>query len=303
MRNKKFNVLILSAIFAFSLIPAAFAHKFVLFPDSFDAPVGGQAGVYWTFTEVIGKPEYSRFLTDFVYNSMETPTEARYASGRVDAIPDADFEPYDSASRSVVAPEVSDSDHAAFSVAEAGTVMIHGKFKGQIDPNVIPGVSSWSYAHVKAFINLTNDGMATKRVGGNDYLEAVFAEDVPARGVRVGDTVRFKFYLGGAPLANAPVFAAYDGAPTHTVMENGQPVTVNDYLEAETDGDGVAEFTFDHAAGWFVGAFADEGQDPEYVGGVVFGVGEKGGGSGCDAGFSGLALLMAAAAICPRPKA
>jgi hypothetical protein len=57
--------------------------------------------------------------------------------------------------------------------------------------------------------------MATQRLGGNGVLEVVFAEDVPTDGLKVGDTVKFRFYLDGVPLQNAPVFAAYDGAPVY----------------------------------------------------------------------------------------
>jgi uncharacterized GH25 family protein len=52
-------------------------------------------------------------------------------------------------------------------------------------------------------------GMAIKRLGSNGVLEVVFAEDVPAGGIVVGDTVKFKFFYKGQPLQNTQVNASY----------------------------------------------------------------------------------------------
>jgi hypothetical protein len=187
-----------------------------------------------------------------------------------------------------------DYDYAQFEVKEPGTVVINGNFSGAKDESGNFGFGS-SYSHVKAFLNLTNDGTATKRFGGGGVLEVVFAEDVPAGGLKVGDEVKFRFYHNGVPLKNAPVFAAYEGAPVYEEEEEGQIIEVNDYLNGVTDGDGIASFTLDHAAGWFVGAFRYENEGTpdlrEYGGGVVFGVSEEreedAGSGGCNAGARG----------------
>jgi hypothetical protein len=257
----------------------AFAHKFALTPENFTVGVGASARAYGTFTEIIGAAEYSFSLTGTLCKpgTMNVDVKLAHSDGTETPIPDSAFEPYSSKTKSVVSDvNQSDSERVSFTVTKPGTSVLNGKFSGQFV--FLPdGVTSRS--HVKAFLNLTNDGMATKRLGGGDVLEVVFAEDVPAGGVSEGSVVKFRFYHKGAPLANAPVFAAYAGAPVYTVKEGDADVEVNDYLEKVTDGGGYATFLLDHAAGWFVGAFVHETSGDEYGGGLIFDV-KRGDGEG-----------------------
>jgi hypothetical protein len=198
----------------------------------------------------------------------------------------------------------SDVDFATIKIEKPGTAVVQGKFSGDMDlgkwdPS-LAGIVNHSASHVKTFLNLTNDGMATKRLGGNDVLEVVFAEEVPDSGLRAGNEVKFKFYLKGAPYKNEGVFATYIGAPVYT-DEIGDEV--NDYLTATTDENGIAAFTPDRAEGWFVGAMIEgdelvEKYGKEYGGGIMFAVSERGnegGGSGCDSGVG--VLWFSAAAL------
>ncbi|MDR3265002.1 MAG: DUF4198 domain-containing protein, partial [Synergistaceae bacterium] len=202
--RKIFLLSILSFTLVFSPL-AASAHKFVLEPDSFTAPQSGKAGVLQTFTEIIGAAEYSRYGTSFVYQTMTAPVEVVYKDGARSSI-DADFEPYDHKTKSKVAPEASDSDYAQFDITRPGTVVINGKFTGTLKEEYGGGTS---YSHIKTFLNLTNDGMATRRFGDDNVIEVVFAEEVPADGIKEGNVIKFRFYHKGAPLKNAPVFASY----------------------------------------------------------------------------------------------
>jgi hypothetical protein len=287
-----------------AVVPA-FAHNLVIEPDKFTVPPGETVGLYWTFTEVIGEPQYSRWATEtYVFSGfMETPVEVRYKSGA--GSPLDGFRPYNWGAQSIVEGPESDSDYLEFAVAETGTVVVEGRFRGrdnglgEITP---PGEVVTTRSYMKTFLNLTNDGVATRRTGGDEFLEIVFAEDVAKGGPRVGDKVKFQVLLEGEPLRNEKVFAAYSGAPSYPVEEGGREVLVNECMITLTDGNGMAEFMFDREAGWFVGAFAYPEDYLEYGGGVMFYVSSRSGGgsggSGCDAGGGAFALpvLLALAA-------
>ena len=270
MRKSNFKVFVLAAVFIFTGLPAAFAHKLVLWPDNFTVPQDGTVGISWSFTEVIFEPEYSRTLTEYVYPQMGAPVEVRYKSGRISRIT-SEFESLNWETKAKAEdPMQLDYDYARFKVEGAGTVVVEGRFSGTKNENGQFGEGS-DYSHVKTFLNLTNDGTVTKNFtsAGENLLEVVFAEDVAKEGVRVGDTVEFEFYYNGVPLKNTEVFAAYDGAPKYKEIEEGQEIEVNDYLFGETDGNGTVSFTLDHSAGWFVGAFNNYESD----GGVPLGHG------------------------------
>ncbi|MDR1019821.1 MAG: DUF4198 domain-containing protein [Synergistaceae bacterium] len=268
---KKFLIAaVLSVTLAFAS-STAFAHKFVVAPDNFNVPAGGAAGISVTFTEIIGVPEYSLSATGAIYSQMDTSFEVRYKGGTVSAILNSTFKPYSSKTMTAGDIEESDVEYAKFGVTNTGTAVVNASFRGTVDLSKFGGEgTSESISHSKTFLNLTNDGMATTRLGGNDVLEVVFAQDAPAGGFIEGAIVKFQFFLNGAPLQNAPVFASYVGAPTHTIKEGDNDVEVNDYLEATTDGNGMASFTLDQEAAWFVGAFHGEGTSQEYGGGVMF---------------------------------
>jgi hypothetical protein len=76
-------VLVLALVAVFTIPRVVLAHKLVLYPDNFNVPLGGTAGVSWSFTEVIFIPEYSRTLTNYVYPEMSAPVEVRYKNGGV----------------------------------------------------------------------------------------------------------------------------------------------------------------------------------------------------------------------------
>jgi uncharacterized GH25 family protein len=304
--KKKFPVFILAALFVFMAVSVTFAHNLVIEPGKFTVPQGETVGICWTFTEVIGTPEYSSWVSrNYVFPEfMETPVEVRYKNKTPLSITDT-LRPYDWGSREIVEGANSDSDYAEFTVTQPGTVVIEGKFrgkdnqKGQIAP---PGVTVTTRSHMKTFLNLTNDDTATQRIGGDEFLEIVFAEDVAEGGPKVGDKVKFQVFLDGAPLQNEKVFAAYSGAPSYPVEEDGREVFVNECMIAVTDSNGLAEFMFDREAGWFVGTFAYPEDYLEYGGAVMFYVSDRsdepGGRSGCNAlGAGALAFLTLAAGL------
>jgi hypothetical protein len=199
---------------------------------------------------------------------------------------------------------VADSDYATFPIDHAGTAAVVGEVKMTLNVGFMTmpmSASNEVVAHSKTFLNLTNDGIATKQFGGDDVLEVVFAEEVPKDGIKIGDTVKFKVLYMGSPLANADVNASYIGA--EAVYGGPGEGWVNLLFEDEplhTDGDGFVTLTFDHASGWFVVVESiDEDSNTEYVGGVMFNVASEGGdgggsGGGCSAGFGALGLAALA---------
>jgi uncharacterized GH25 family protein len=255
MKNFKsfFSYLVLFTLF-FS-VPAAHAHKFVLVPDSFITSSGASNGVSAAFTEIIGKGEFPFTAAVSAFESNGATVTALLDLVSAAGVREDVY--------SKLSPE-GVFDKAVFSVTQSGTAVLEGRFEGVISP------TEKTVSHAKTFLNLSADGMATKRLGGDNFLEVVFAEEIPAGGIKEGDTVKFRFYHLGKLMKNVPVFAAYIGAPEYEAEEEGSLVAVNDYLEKETDGNGEASFLFDHAAGWFVGAFAGAGEDAEYGGGLMF---------------------------------
>jgi uncharacterized GH25 family protein len=323
---KKAAVAILSLFFAISSIPAALAHNFTLIPDKFESSAGESTGIAATFTHEIGKGQYPVFslMTEHddvfggkyagVYdgplvisaNIHSASFKVHYNNGKEAPISNSSFKPYDLDKREITDSRIADSDYATFPIDQAGTAAVVGDIKMTLNIGFMTtntSATGENVAYSKTFLNLTNDGMATKRFGGDDVLEVVFAEEVPQGGIKIGDTVKFKLLFKGNPLADADVHASYIGAEA-TYKGPGEG-WVNDSAggEAKTDSDGFVSFSFDHASGWLVGVeHADTSDNKEYVGVTMFNVASKSsgdsGGGGCDAGLgaslpAGLPILLA----------
>ncbi|MDR0648240.1 MAG: DUF4198 domain-containing protein [Synergistaceae bacterium] len=319
--GKKAAVAILSLFFAISSISAALAHNFTLVPDKFGVSVGESTGIAATFTHEIGKGQYPVFgltkeHTDpfeakyvgvydgpFVISAdiSSASFKVHYNDGQETQIPESSFSPYDLDKGEITDARISDSDHASFLVTQAGTAAVAGDIKMTLYVGVMTmGVSfpGENVAYSKTFLNLTNDGMATKRFGGDDVLEVVFAEEVPQGGIKAGDTVKFKVLFKGSPLAGESVHATYIGAEATYGGPGEGWVNDSEGGEATTDGDGFVSFTFDHASGWLVGVeYEDKSDDDKgYVGVAMFNVASKGSGGsgssgGCDAGLGAVLSL------------
>jgi uncharacterized GH25 family protein len=327
---KKAAVAVMSLFFAISSVRAAFAHNFILTPDKFGAAVGESAGIAATFTHEVGKGQYPVFsLTaehddtvaamlgqtgktyvgvfdgslvisaDLTGSGHSASFKVHYNNGQEILIPEASSKPYDLDTGKVTDSRVADSDYATFSISQAGTAAVAGDIKMALNIGFMTGglsMSAENVAYSKTFLNLTNDGMAAKKFGGNDVMEIVFAKEVPEGGIKVGDTVQFQVLHKGRPLANAEVHASYIGAEA----EYGGPGIGwenDDSLgKSNTDSDGFVAFTFDHASGSFVGLeYADPDDGRGYTAGVMFDVAGGGSGNpsggGCDAGATGLLAI------------
>jgi hypothetical protein len=324
---KKVAVAVLSFSFIISSISATLAHNFILTPDNFGVSVGESNGIAATLTHAIGKGMYPIFslttehelyggymsyvgINDGPFAISADITSAsfkvHYKDGQPTSIHESSFRPYNLDKREIIDSQIADSDYATFSINQAGTAVVvgdirmtlYGEFKGN---NVF---QEDKVAYSKTFLNLTNDGMATKRFGGDNVLEVVFAEEVPQGGIKIGDTIKFQVLFKGKPLPmlDEGIHASFIGAET-TYDGPGEGWVNEGYLEAETDSNGFVSFTFDHASGWFVGVEYDNEDDSKgYVGGAMFNVASKsgndGGSGGCDAGLgisflAGLPVLLA----------
>jgi hypothetical protein len=339
---KKAAVAVLSLFFAISSIPAAFAHNFTLIPDKFEVSAGENTSIAATFTHDIGKGQYPVFglTTEHVdpfgsayvgvydgpfvisANIHSASFKVHYNNGQQIQISNDSFKPYDLDTREVADSRIADSDYATFSINQAGTAAVVGDIKMTLNVGVMTmGISmpGENVAHSKTFLNLTNDGMATRRFGGDDVLEVVFAEEVPQGGIKIGDTVKFKVLFEGNPLPDTDVHASYIGAKA--AYEGPGEGWVNDGAggEAKTDNDGFVSFTFDRASGWLIGVEYTDTSDNDkgYVGVAMFNVaspnsdggssnGSDGsgssGGGGCSTGFGtwGLGALAVLAVALKR---
>ena len=328
--KKKFLILVLSVLWVFTALPEAFAHNFVITPDKFNPSVGDKVGIAATFTHEMGKGQYpvfglervDDFLTAFngpavagVYDgpfviSADITTGPNHSASFTvkynntsDTIPNDSFKPYGSKlGRVLTGKEIplNDSDYATFDLKESGTAVVLGEIKMALNIG-IPIMGYYmppgeSFMYVKTFLNLTNDGMAANQFDANDeYLEIVFADEVPQGGIKLGDEVKFQALFKGQPLQNADVHSSYIGADV-TYEGPGEGWVNDSYLEGKTDNDGYVSFTFDHAAGWLVG-MEHEDAGEAYMGGVMFNVTSeenRSSGGGCSAtGGSGLLAFLA----------
>ena len=285
--GRKFFTALLALVFALST-SAAFAHNFALIPDAFTLAPGSQSRMYGTFTHVVGGAQFSfGVLGAYGFNVTGLNVEVHNKNGKVSDVGDSvdDFTEYVFATKTPANGQDADCSSALFSVpTQGGTAVLLGKFSATVEDMNIQSFT-------KTFLNLTNDGTANKLLGGDtNPPEVVFAEDVPAGGLKKGSVVKFRFYANGEPQPNMQVHASYAGAPIHSDPLEGD--MNDDYLTVMTDNDGYAAFALNQADIWFV-SMADE--ESGYTTGIMFKVSQgeaaQGGSSGgCDTG-AGSALL------------
>jgi uncharacterized GH25 family protein len=266
--------------------PAVFAHNFALIPDGFTPVPGSQSHMYGTFTHVVGSAQFSfGVLGAYGFNVTGLNVEVHNKNGKASDVGDSvdDFAEYVFATKTPANGQNADCSSASFSVP-GGTAVLLGKFSATVgDMNI--------QSFTKTFLNLTNDGTANKLLGGGaNPPEVIFAEDVPAGGLKKGRVVKFRFHANGEPRPNMQVHASYAGAPIHSDPLEGD--MNDDYLTAMTDNDGYAAFTLNQADIWFVSMVDEENG---WTTGIMFKVSEgevsQGGSSGgCDTGV-GSALL------------
>jgi hypothetical protein len=261
MYRKKMQRSIFANIFAFVVLAAgcAYAHLPVVDFDGFSFPVESSvkltAGLAEPLITMAYSPEHL-LAVGYAGNPGVANLSGAifYANGEKTVLAPKDFAPVNTTNPSDTDPANSGASVATFKIEKPGTVAATTRldFNSGTRPTVAFG---------KTFINRTTDGLATRRLGGDDVLEIVFTDDTASAAVKTGDTVNAQVFLRGKPLANAEVSATYDGAPKHT--DSDEPDN-NEYLHADTNADGRVAFVVDRAAKWVIGIeYVDEAFDPQ----------------------------------------
>jgi hypothetical protein len=237
----------------------AHAHLPVVDLGGFSFPVGSSVRLTAGLAEPLVTMVYSRELL-LARGYAGDPGVANlsgavfYADGEKALLDQAVFTPVNLTDPANVNPASADADVAVFKVEKPGTVAVAMRldFNSGTRPTVAFG---------KTFVNRAADGVANRRLGGDDVLEVVFTDDDASVAVKPGDTVNAQVFLRGKPLANAEVSATYDGAPRHADSEEPDN---NEYLHADTNAEGKVAFVVDRTANWVIGVeYVDESHDPQ----------------------------------------
>ncbi len=258
-QKRGFDRFILAAVAVlFLMAGSADAHMFVLKADKMKAGKGEFVTVWAGLAEPLIAMDMSRaMLLSMGYDVYET-ADVQYADGHETSLPGTGFKPTNVNDPANVDPLKATAEVDRFQVVAEGTAVLHGKF---VMTNK-EGKKTVCFA--KTFVNLTNDGMATKRYAGDDVAEVLFRKNTD--GYKKGDKVAVQVLLRGKPLANADVSATYDGAPA---QKPGSPQ--NEYLTLKTNARGEAEFMLDRAALWAVTIeYSDQADGIRYRSSALF---------------------------------
>lgn len=234
-----FDRLILAAAVLFFMAGSADAHIYVLKTDRMKASKGEFVTVWGGLAEPLIDLVMSKaMLLARGFDVYET-AGVQYASGAEVPLGGAGFKPTNVKEPADTDPRRSTAGVDRFQIASEGTAVLHGKFE------MTNKDGKRTVCFAKTLLNLTNDGMATKRYAGDDVAEILFKKDV--KGYKKGDKVAVRVLLKGKPIAGAEVSATFDGAPPQSADE-----PENEYLTVKTNAQGEAEFTLDRAALWAV---------------------------------------------------
>jgi hypothetical protein len=252
---------LLVGVLALILLAAGYAgaHLPVVDLGGFSFPVGSSVRLTAGLAEPLISMVYSReqlLALGYAGNPgvANLSGTVHYADGSKTLLAAGDFSPVNVANPANADPASADANVASFNIEKAGTVAVTTRmdFNSGERPTVAFG---------KTLINRVTDGVATRRLGDDDVLEIVFTDDAASATVKSGDTMNVQVFLRGKVLANAEVFATYDGAPRH--MDSDEPDN-NEYLHADTNADGKVAFVIDRSGNWVIGIeYIDEAFDPQ----------------------------------------
>ncbi len=252
--------LLRTAISVFSVIllaGSASAHLPVVNPEKFSVPVGDSVKAITGLSEPLLDMIYSRerlLALKLAGNPgvVDMSGTIFFADGSKTVIESSGFTPVNTKNPANTDPISADANAVVLKIEKEGTAVaaLRLDFNSKNRPT-----SSFA----KTFINRTSDGMAMKRLGGDEVLEIVMLDDVSS--VKRDDTVRAQVFLRGKPLSNAVISATYDGAPRR--VDSDEPDN-NEYLYADSNADGKVSFTMDRAGIWVIGVeYIDETFDPK----------------------------------------
>lgn len=217
------------------------AHIYVFKAGPMSAGTGAAVKVTAGLAEPLFKMDMSDAMLESTGWTTHMEAAVSYADGTREEISAASFK------LNASDPAKATGSVADVKIAKKGTAVVNGIFEMLKD-----GKKTRCFA--KTFINLTDDGMATKRLGDSSVAEIVFLDNVKA--VKNGDTIRVKAFLKGKPLAGAEISATFDGAPARS--SDGPE---NEYITVETDKNGEASFKVDSAKLWGITLEYTDGSD------------------------------------------
>jgi uncharacterized GH25 family protein len=273
-------------LFGFTLMAghSAEAHFLSVITDSSTVAVGESYRVNLSFTHVLPKTAQFGAQTPLIAaTNVEFGAKYLYKDGTSTLFP--------------AFSEGETMNSSSARVEKAGTVLLSTRcsmimFGGNDEYPNIP-VKAFS----KQILNAESDGWSKHAVG--EAMEIVPQSDTAD--AKVGDTIKFKALLNGAPLAGATVEWADPASALYEDPDEGGEANLQD-LPAPTGNDGIFSYTITHAGlNALAIAHADEGSGTNYACSLIFdakaGTGSDNGG-GCNAGFgasflTGLPLLLA----------
>ena len=289
-------------LFSLLCVVSAEAHFLSIFPDTkiHKVAVGSTYEAKLSFTEAflnaeVGWASADIFSARFVYkDGTETnfPTFERHFVS-------VDIKSGDQ----TITRRQNDYLNSQAKLEKTGTVILDAR------GDLAPQMAYKGYS--KQILNAQRDGTSTKRVGGDGVLEIVPLSDVAD--FAPGKTVAFKVFLKGQPLKGAEIEWADEKSPVVRPKRPdgrlGSPE--NTTKIAVTDENGIFSFTLKNAGyncfGLMPGFPVGDKKKEWFASTLILDVptsaaqeGTKSSGGGCDAGYGGLALALAAAFLLKR---
>ncbi len=257
--RKKFNcVALLLVMSVFVMCGATNAHMFVLKPDKMKAAKGEAVTVWAGLAEPLVALDMSKAMLFSMGYESTMEAAVQYPDGTESLLPADAFVPANAKNPADTAWATATAEAGRLQIAAEGTAVLHGKF------TMLNKEKKRTVCFGKTFLNLTDDGMLTKRYAGDDVAEIVFKDNV--KSFPKGKEIAVQVLLKGKPLADAEVSATFDGAPAKKADS-----PENEYLTVKTDATGEAKFTPDSANLWVITIeYTDPGDGIRYRSSALF---------------------------------
>jgi uncharacterized GH25 family protein len=235
MKMRSFSVIrvfsiILTAVFVLKSPGVAFAHMFMAFPEYSSAPSGAKVQIVSTLSEPLPKPDFSAYqlgaeVLGFVVNPDGSKTDLPA------------FTPYDTRTGKTYTKEELDAMDPAVIHDTVDSELTRAAIKNSGGTSII-GATMKSEGRVflaKTLVNLADDNVSVKRIGGDTVLELVPVTKIANS--QLGDKAKFKLYFKGEPLPGATVAVGYKECDTPLPSDPDQ----TGKAEATTDASGEVE--------------------------------------------------------------
>ncbi len=290
-------------LFSLLCVVSAEAHFLSIFPDTkiHKVAVGSTYEARLSFTEAFLNAEVGGRASADIYSARflyDDGTETNFPTFERHFV-SVDIKSGDQ----TITRRQNDYLHSQAKLEKTGTVILDAR------GDLAPRTAYMGYS--KQILNVRRDGASTKRVGGDGVLEIVPLSDVAD--FAPGKTVAFKVFLKGQPLKGAEIEWADEKSPVVRPKRPdgrlGSPE--NTTKIAVTDENGIFSFTLKNAGyncfGLMPGFPVGDKKKEWFASTLILDVPAsaaqertKSSGGGCNAGYGGLALALAAAFLLKR---